>query len=352
MTDRKIYLIIDANINRAREGIRVIEDNLRFIFGKKEFADRLRSLRHEISRVPLLLDISSIKLLASRRSQTDIGKSRKEKKRKNFQEIIASNFSRVEESIRVLEEYSRLINPKSTAKIKKIRFNLYTLQKKIQLLVYRKERVSHLGLYVITDEKIAGKSNEEIVKEAVKGDVDTIQLRDKTGSEGSDKKLYSKATKIRSLIPKDVLFIVNDRVDIAVSSDADGVHLGKDDLPIKETRRILGEDKIIGISCDSVKEAIKAEKNGADYVALGPIFRTTTKKDIPAPLGIKVIKETKKRISIPIVAIGGINEKNICEVIKSGADSVAVISAVLVYDDISARVDYIKKRFISLRKTQ
>ncbi|MBU1630787.1 MAG: hypothetical protein KKH49_03170, partial [Candidatus Omnitrophica bacterium] len=151
-----IYRVIDANINRAREGIRVIEDELRFIFEKKELSERLRSLRHEISRIPSLLNISSIKLLVSRQSQKDVGKKRIESKRKNLQEIIASNFSRVEESIRVLEEYSKLINSKVTDKIKKIRFDLYVLQKEIQLSIYRKELTSKLGLYIITDEKIAG----------------------------------------------------------------------------------------------------------------------------------------------------------------------------------------------------
>ncbi|MBU1766955.1 MAG: thiamine phosphate synthase, partial [Candidatus Omnitrophica bacterium] len=337
-----IYRVIDANINRAREGIRVIEDELRFIFEKKELSERLRSLRHEISRIPSLLNISSIKLLVSRQSQKDVGKKRIESKRKNLQEIIASNFSRVEESIRVLEEYSKLINSKVTDKIKKIRFDLYVLQKEIQLSIYRKELTSKLGLYIITDEKIAGKSNAKIVVEAVKGGADTIQLRDKTCS---DKKLCTEAKKIRTLIPQRILFIVNDRVDIALAVEADGVHLGKDDLSITEAREIIGEDKIIGISCDSVKEAIKAEKDGADYVALGPIFPTTTKKDVPYPLGIKVIKEAKKKISIPIVAIGGINEKNIGEALKSGADSVAVISAVLKNSNISASVTCLKKYF-------
>jgi thiamine-phosphate pyrophosphorylase len=344
MTDKRIHRVIDANINRAREGIRVIEDNLRFIFEKKEFSEKLRSLRHEISRIPLLLNVSSIKLLVSRQSQTDIGNKRKEKKRKNLQEIIASNFSRVEESIRVLEEYSRILKFKTTGNIKKIRFDLYNIQKEIQLSVYRKELASRLGLYIITDEKIAGKSNEKIVVEAVKGGADTIQLRDKTCS---DKKLYDEAKKIRNLIPKEILFIVNDRADIALAVEADGVHLGKDDLSIVEARKIIGEDKIIGISCDSVREAIKAEKEGADYVALGPIFPTTTKKDIPAPLGIKVIKETNKKISIPIVAIGGINAENMKEVLKAGADSVAVISTVLAYDNISGRVKNLKKTFLT-----
>lgn len=204
-----------------------------------------------------------------------------------------------------------------------------------------------MGLYVITDEEIAKRTHEEIASEAIKGGADTIQLRDK---KNSIEKIYREAKKIRSLIPKDkILFIVDDRVDIALASDADGVHLGKDDLPINVAREILGKDKIIGISCDSVQETIKAEKAGADYVSLGPIFPTMTKKDIPSPLGIKVIKEVKKAVSIPIVAIGGINEKNIKEVLKAGADSIAMISAILEYNKISAKIRVVKNKFLDLK---
>ena len=348
MTEKKIYRIIDANIDRAREGLRVIEDTLRFIFEKKELSEKLRHLRHEISNLPLVLNISSAKLFDSRESERDIGNRRKENKRQNVQEIITSNFSRVEESIRVLEEYSRILNLKATDRIKKIRFDLYTLQKEIQLLLHRKELASKLGLYIITDEEIAKRPHEKIVSEAIKGGADTIQLRDK---KGSTEKVYSEAKKIRSLISKDkILFIVNDRVDIALNTEADGVHLGKDDLPINVAREIIGYDKIIGISCDSVEEAIKAEKEGADYVALGPIFSTTTKKDIPAPLGTKIIREAKKGISIPVIAIGGLNEDNMNSVLEAGADSVAMISAILAYADISTRVKYLKKKFLNLKK--
>ncbi len=347
MDDKRIYRILDANINRAREGIRVIEESLRFVFQKKEFAEKLRGLRHEVSHIPLVLKISSAKLFNCRESETDIGKKRIESDRKDLQEIIASNFSRVEESVRVLEEYSRIINPKATGKIKKIRFDLYALQKKIQLSLYRKNLAYMLGFYVITDEEIAGKSHAEIVSEAVKGGANTIQLRDK---KSSDDKIYSEAKKIRSLIPQDeILFIVNDRVDIAVVSEADGVHLGKCDLPIYEARKMLGEDKIIGISCGNVEEAVKAEKLGADYVALGPIFPTNTKQDVPSPLGTRIIKEVKKRISIPVVAIGGIKEDNMKLVLEVGADSIAMISEVLRSDNIATKVRSLKKKFLNCK---
>ncbi|MDD5455276.1 MAG: thiamine phosphate synthase [Candidatus Ratteibacteria bacterium] len=348
MVDNRIYRIIDANINRAREGLRVIEESFRFVFEKKEIADKLRSIRHEISRIPLLLRTPFTCLLSSRESQKDVGSKRKEKKRSNLQEIISSNFSRVEESVRVLEEYSRLLNPKATPKIKKIRFDLYDLQKYIQLSLYRKNLASRLGLYIITDKKIAGKSNEQIVKEALKGGADTIQLRDK---DLSYKKLLVEAKKIRKIIPENkAIFIVNDNVDVALCSGADGVHLGKDDMPVKEARKILGEDKIIGVSCDNIREAEKAEKDGADYISLGPVFPTDTKKDVPSPLGVKVIKEAKRKISIPIVAIGGINESNIRSVLNAGADSVAVISAVLKSDNINLKTASIKTTFSKLLK--
>lgn len=345
--NKRIYRIIDANIDRAREGLRVVEDTLRFFFDKKELTERIRNLRQEIPNLPSLLSIPLHKLLASREIEKDIGRIREEKERKNPVELISSNLSRVEESMRVLEEYSRILNPKATPHIKKMRFEVYHLQKMIHLAIYRGGLTSRLGIYIITDKEIAGRPHEEIARLAINGGADTIQLRDK---KNSTLQMYEEAKKIRKIIPKEkALFIVNDRVEIAVASDADGVHLGKDDLSIHEARKIIGEDKIIGFSCDNLDEAVKAEKEGADYISLGPIFSTITKKDLPAPLGIKVIKEAKKRISIPLVAIGGIDETNMKEVVKEGANSIAILSAVLKYEDITERVRNLKEKFLSFR---
>jgi thiamine-phosphate pyrophosphorylase len=139
------------------------------------------------------------------------------------------------------------------------------------------------------------------------------------------------------------VLIINDDVDIALSVDADGVHLGQDDFPAHIARKILGEDKIIGLSTHSLKQAEEAQGSGADYIAIGPIFRSTT-KDVREPLGAEIIKEIRKISRVPVIAIGGINEENIADVIKAGADGAAVISAIISREDITGAVKgFIKK---------
>lgn len=190
-------------------------------------------------------------------------------------------------------------------------------------------------LYVVTDEHISGgRSHAEIALEAVRGGADTIQLRDK---KSSGKYLLAAAKAIR-VITQDagVVFIVNDRLDIALLSHADGVHLGQDDLPISEIRPLCPPGFIIGISVSTVAEAQQAQAEGADYLGPGPIFPTTSKGDAGPQCGLDVLKEMKASVSIPLVAIGGINSRNVQDVIRSGAEGVAVISAVLAQKNIAS----------------
>jgi thiamine-phosphate diphosphorylase len=156
-----------------------------------------------------------------------------------------------------------------------------------------------------------------------------VQYRDK---EKSRREIYKEAIRLRRLTKKfNAVFIVNDYADIALAVDADGVHLGQDDLPIREARRIMGKDKIIGISTHSLEQAKEAEKEGADYIGFGPIFHTTT-KDAGIPKGADMLKEIKRHVQIPVVAIGGINLENLKSVLDAGVDAVAVASAILKGD--------------------
>ncbi len=188
-------------------------------------------------------------------------------------------------------------------------------------------------LYVVTDAKLKiGLTHQQIAKKALAGGADVIQLRDKamTGRE-----LFNTACKIREITRNaGTLFIVNDRIDIAIASGADGVHLGQDDLPLCEARQIVPEDFIIGVSVGSVAEAVNAEAGGADYVAVSPVFGTGTKPDAGPGHGTTLITAIKQNISIPVIGIGGIQKENIREVLVAGADGVAVISAIINSDDI------------------
>lgn len=164
---------------------------------------------------------------------------------------------------------------------------------------------------------------------AIASGIRTIQLREKHMSK---KELYSEALSMRFITLKyKTTFIVNDQIDIALAVDADGVHLGQEDMPVEEARKIMGKKKIIGVSTHSLKQAIKAQEGGADYIGFGPMFKTST-KDAGFPKGLKSLREIRRHIIIPIVAIGGITSGNVLSVLDAGANGVAVMSALLKGD--------------------
>ena len=193
------------------------------------------------------------------------------------------------------------------------------------------------GIYGITGEKFAnGRSNLECVKSMIDGGIKIIQYREK---EKSIKEKVEEVIKIRDLCyEKGVVFIVNDHVDIAILVDADGVHVGQDDMEIAHVRKLIGEDKIIGRSTHCIEHAKKAVLDGADYIGVGPIFKTTTKEKDPVGLGY--LEEVIKNINIPFVAIGGIKESNIDKVAKLGATSICLVSEIVGAENI---VEKIKK---------
>jgi thiamine-phosphate pyrophosphorylase len=194
-----------------------------------------------------------------------------------------------------------------------------------------KKILEEAGLYFITDRKLSKKTDIDDVKAAIKVGVKIIQYREK---EFPTKAIYSTAKELREITKKNnVLLIINDRVDIALAVDADGIHLGLDDMPYDIARKLLG-NKIIGLTVHNVEEAIEAENLGADYVGISPIFATTTKLDAGKPAGLEMVKKVKEKINIPFVAIGGINFENLDDVLKAGAKSVAAISAIVTKDNV------------------
>lgn len=195
-----------------------------------------------------------------------------------------------------------------------------------------KEKLNDIDLYFITDSKLTRRTVPEDVKSAIRAGVKIIQYREK---DLGTKKMISEAETICKLCKKNnVLFMVNDRVDIALAVDADGVHLGNEDMRYSTARKILGNTKIIGLTVHDVSEALEAERIGADYIGISPIFETNTKPDAGMPAGIILIKHIKKMVKIPFVAIGGINRDNVKSVIEAGSRSVAVISAIITKDDV------------------
>jgi thiamine-phosphate pyrophosphorylase len=250
-----------------------------------------------------------------------------------------ANAKRVQEALRVLEEFSKLIKPKAGKKIKEIRFKIYDLEQKIFYVLNRRLKLD-FDLYVVTDPM---RNHVEVARSSIAGGVKAIQLRDKTASK---KQLSSWAKQICKLTKKSrVTFIVNDYLDIAKQVDADGVHLGQDDLKkgsISQARKRLGEDRIIGISTHSLNQAVSAARQGADYVSVGPVFGTPSKPGIK-PVGIELLRRVKKKVKVPIVAIGGINQSNIHKIKKAGIERVAVIRAVVSARNIKAAAARLRK---------
>ncbi|MCD6257873.1 thiamine phosphate synthase [Candidatus Aerophobetes bacterium] len=325
---QSIYRIIDANLNRAAEGLRVIEDALRFVIEEKKLTEKIKNLRHlllgEIKNLP-----ENWSLIISRESEKDVGKDLKEQPREKINELITANFRRVEEAERSLEEYGKLILPSWGEKFRQFRFQTYTLEKEVKVKL--KKRKVDYTLYAITESSLKIEELLEKVKKIIKGGASVIQLREKNLS---SKEFLLKAVELKKIIPSDVTFIINDRIDIALACDADGVHLGQEDIPLSFARGIMGEGKIIGISTHNLKEAKEAKLQGADYIGVGPIFPTSGKKDAGTPKGVKIITAIKNEVKIPVVAIGGISAENVQEVLKAGADGVAVISAIFSQKDV------------------
>ncbi|MDD3088737.1 MAG: thiamine phosphate synthase [Candidatus Omnitrophica bacterium] len=190
------------------------------------------------------------------------------------------------------------------------------------------------GYYFITGASLSKAGDISDVRKAVKARVSVIQMRAKGGD---PEEIFRKARVLRKIC-RDSIFLVNDRVDIALSVGADGVHLGRGDMSLESARALLGPGKIIGVTVRSLEQAVQAEKEGADYIGAGPVFKTTTKTDAGEPLGIGFLGELKRTVSIPIAAIGGITPSNLPDVVEAGADLVCSIAPVVTSSDVEAEI--------------
>lgn len=324
-----VLRIFDANLNRIGEGLRVIEEIARFLLDDSDLTRRLKTMRHELAES----HGSQPNLLNARRSDEDVGafvEVSQEAERQDLVAIVIANAKRVQESLRVLEEFSKLPAETSTldwTRFKQARFDLYELERLLISRLLRRGKIEKLtGLYVIIDpEALGGRSEAQFATKAIRGGARVIQLRDKHRARA---KILTVAQELaRVCAESETLFIVNDYPDVAVAADADGVHIGQGDLPISAVRRILPIDKIIGCSTATLDEALQAQANGADYIAVGSIYPTLSKADIRLAR-LKTLRQVKDAVSVPVVAIGGINEQNTADVVAAGADCIAVISTI------------------------
>ena len=325
--DLRIYQIIDANLDRAREGLRVLEDWSRFGLGKKEYVEKIKNFRQ-------ILGKNHLEIYKQSRNHFEDkckGLTHQEQiNRRTPEQIISSNSGRVQEALRVIEEFSRLHNHELSKIASEIRYEIYTIEVDLLSLCRFKNSVEILkenDLYVITDQK---DNLLKIIEEILLAGVRIIQHRFKTGT---DKDNLQEAIKIKNLCKRyNSLFIINDRIDIALASNADGIHLGQDDLDLKAARRLLGYSKIIGISANNEIDISNALKDGCDYIGIGPVFETATKKN-KKPLGIEKIKTLTKDLNIPWFAIGGIKSNNISNLKNNGFKKVALVSQLMNSED-------------------
>jgi thiamine-phosphate pyrophosphorylase len=332
---RQTLRIIDANCNRIAEGLRFLEDVVRFLLNDVDITQQLKMMRHNLVKS---LSSFGTALLSERDSEGDVGAGIEVSHQQDLLSLVAANAKRVEEALRVIEELSKLPDLSATLRSKdfeQARFNLYTLEKELLSKLMRQQKLKQLtGLYVIVDTQILGARDKvDVARKAVRGGAKAIQLRDKQHTKGE---LLAIAQKLKDLCHKsNILFIVNDYLDIAIAAEADGLHIGQEDLPLSVVRRQLPIGKIVGLSTTTLAQAQKAEADGADYISVGSIFSSPTKTSANV-VGLKHLSQVRKRVSIPIVAIGGINRDNVGEVMAAGADSAAVISAVLAQRDIES----------------
>jgi thiamine-phosphate diphosphorylase len=202
-------------------------------------------------------------------------------------------------------------------------------------------------LYLVTDRKALGdKDLYSSVEAAISGGVTLVQLREKAISTLG---FYKEALRLKEITSKHhIPLIINDRLDIALAADADGLHIGQEDMPIKVARRLLGKDKIIGVSASTVELALRAEKEGADYIGVGAVFPTSTKRDAQ-DVSISEVKRIKEAVKIPVVAIGGVNEGNAALLKDTGIDGISVISAILGKKDVKAAAERLLQKFLGAK---
>lgn len=311
--------ILDANLDRAREGLRIVEEWCRFGLNSVTLSEECKKLRQELA------SWHDPQLRAARDTPGDPGTELthpQEEQRANLGVLLQANFCRVEEALRVIEEYGKLYHPKMGGAFKQMRYRVYTLESRL-LGYQRHQLLAQSYLYLVTS---PSEALFPIVEAALQGGLTLVQYRDKTTD---DIERLEIALKLRQLCQQyRAIFIINDRVDLALAVDADGVHLGQQDMPIAIARQLLGPGRLIGRSTTNPQEMQRAIQEQADYIGVGPVYETPTKVG-KAAAGLEYVRYAAQHSPIPWFAIGGIDVNNVNEVILAGAERVAVVRSLI-----------------------
>ncbi len=330
-TDLAAFRILDASANRAAEGLRTIEEYARFVLEDRFLSESTKQLRHDLRAV--MATLPEKRLLVSRAVTSDCGTSIEavgEMARANAGAVLRAAAGRTQEAVRCIAEYGKTISTFDSRKVEALRYRLYTLCAALSLVPGRVDRLRDATLYVLVDAKLEPATFASRLEMLFSSGVDIIQLRDK---QADDRHLYQ-YSKIASDVARRLgkLFIVNDRPDIAVACHASGVHLGQAELPVEAARRIVGADSLIGVSTHSIAQARQAVLDGADCIGCGPTFPSQTKSFAQFP-GLALLREVATEITLPAYGIGGIDERNLADVIATGIHGVAVSTGILSAPD-------------------
>ncbi len=320
------FRVIDASANRGQEGLRVVEDFLRFALDDRHLTSLCKQLRHDM--VEVLKQLPQESRIACRETQEDVGttlSTSAESSRDDFGQLLTANFARIQESMRSLEEFGKFVSPAWGAAWKQLRYRCYTLHRASEILQASLSRLQNARLYALID----GRTNEdEFARHTtalVEAGVHVLQLRDK---KIDDRTLTERARMLRDITAGTAtLFVVNDRPDVAALCRADGVHVGQEEMSVKDARTIVGPNALIGVSTHSVEQARQAVLDGANYIGVGPTFPSTTKSFKHFP-GLELLKSVAAEVRLPAFAIGGITLERLPEVLATGIGRVAVSGAI------------------------
>ncbi|MCO8121779.1 thiamine phosphate synthase [Stieleria sp. TO1_6] len=346
------YRILDASANRASEGIRTIEEYVRFVLDDATLAASSKQLRHDL--VDSLARLPHRELLAARDTESDVGTAvttTNEYRRSSTADVVVAAAERVQQSLRVLEEYGKTINVTFAQQIEQLRYRCYTFNRDVQLRALAdplRHRLAAARLYLLIDCQTDQDDFVASIAQLASAGVDVFQLRDK---QASDRRLYEYAKfGVAMARQKDAIFIVNDRADIAVAAGADGVHLGQDELPAVAARRIVGPQRIIGVSTHQMDQVHQAITDGADYIGCGPTFASQTKSfdDHAGTDFLNAVHQGTQETPCPAFAIGGINLDNIDQVIGCGFHRIAVTAAINRAADPCSAAQQLKQRLIAV----
>lgn len=331
--------IIDASANRAREALRVLEDFARFSRDDAGLTRRLKEMRHELADA--LEDLPPGLLLFARDTAGDVGtaiSTEREQFRHSLADVTQANVKRLQEALRSLEEYGKLYGSNLSQRLEKLRYDSYTLERSLLTGIDAATRLADARLYVLLSGATCRASLEWTIAEAAAGGAHVIQLREKTLG---DRELLARAHDARRWTRQaGVLFILNDRPDIARLVEADGVHLGQDDMPVREARRIVGARALIGVSTHDIEQVRRAVADGANYIGVGPTFPSATKQ-FDALAGLEFVRAAMAESSLPAFVLGGINAENVAQVVAAGAKRIAVSAAISQAEDPESAARYL-----------